>query len=467
MANKIINISFEEEHAYLQKSPAYFAAKVYNYIIADHHFKILEHIVNFQRTLDLSARGSGKSRIATIAYPSWVICNQPNARILILSDVDSHSVRFLSTIKKVLESSPIIEKHYGKMQGPQWSDHQITTALRTNNTLSEAGITALGQYSGAVTTGHYSHILIDDLDNFSNTRTAGMRERAKSFIKTTVLPTVLPGGEIHVVGTRYRFDDIYNTFMKDLKYDTQIQPAIIDEGTTRERSIWENFMPLKTRMINGVKVKGLLDIKKDIGSLIFELQYQNRTTLQESGSIFKWEWFNFYTETPHGLQIYQAADLAISKKDSSDYFVLITIGIDNAGNVYVLDIFRKRGISFNSQLEVIIQKAEEYKPLKVGIETNGYQAALSQEVKRLTLLPVIELTTTKDKVLRAQKRSGIVESGRVYVRQDMHDFISELVLFSDTTGVDDQFDAFDFSLTVAEKQIKTRRQNGYFLPVFK
>ncbi len=241
----------------------------------------------------------------------------------------------------------------------------------------------------------------------------------------------------------------------ELGYDTQTQAAILNEGTPNERSIWEAHMPLYTKTINGRKVKGLVEIRdgdehgSGLGTLIFNLQYQNNTDLQKKGDIFRYDWFNFSDETQHKLKVYQGVDLAISKTDTAAFFVILTLGIAQDGNIYVLDIYRKRGVTFNTQQNVIIKKAEEWKPLKIGIETNAYQEVMAQEVKRLTLLPVMQLQTVKDKIMRAQRRSGLVESGRVYVKPAMHAFVSELVMMPDSK-YKDQFDAFDFALTVAE-----------------
>jgi predicted phage terminase large subunit-like protein len=343
---------------------------------------------------------------------------------------------------------------------------EINMALRTDESITEASITATGIYGSYVTSGHFTEIVCDDLITFENSASLLQRTRMEDRFKTTLLPTLLNNAPIRVIGTRYHFNDLYGFLIKTLKYEPLILPAIKDIGTPNECSIWPDFMPLHTNIVNGVRIKGLYEIKADIGSLIFSLQFQNDTKLQESGTIFRWEWFNFYTEMPPNLKIYQAADLAISKRDTADFFVLLTLGIDNAGNIYILDIYRKRGVTFNSQLDVIFKKAAEWKPLKIAIEDNGYQAALVQEAQRLSLLPIVPLRTTKDKIMRAQMRSGLVESGRVFVKRDMHDFISELVLFSDATGVDDQFDAFDMCLTVAESKSEEAIQEGYYIPEF-
>ena len=164
-------------------------------------------------------------------------------------------------------------------------------------------------------------------------------------------------------------------------------------------------------------------------------------------------------------KVYQGIDLAISRSTSADYFVILTIGQDDDGRIFILDVFRKQGVSFRDQIKTIISKAATWLPLRIGVEVNSYQAALSQELERLTLLPIIEITTVKDKVLRAQQRSALVEGGRVYVHPSMSEVISEFVLFPDGEN-DDIFDAFDFALTVAEEPNEDRVRNEYFVPEF-
>ena len=165
------------------------------------------------------------------------------------------------------------------------------------------------------------------------------------------------------------------------------------------------------------------------------------------------------------LKVYQGIDLAISRSASADYFVTLTIGLDDNGRIFILDVFRQQGVSFRDQIKTIISKAATWQPLKIGVEVNSYQAALSQELERLTLLPIIEITTVKDKVLRAQQRSALVEGGRVYVHPSMSEVISEFVLFPDGEN-DDIFDAFDFALTVAEEANENRVRTDYFVPEF-
>ena len=185
------------EEQYLRDSPELFIKRIFGYRLAPLHTAILEQYRTHQETLYLAPRGSGKTRIGNIGYSAWKAVNNPNIRILILSDTDTHATRFLGTVKTVFETHPLLKQYYGTLRGDKWTDHEIVLKTRTDNAITEATISAMGMYSGAVTTGHYDIIIPDDLINFDNTRTEGQRERAKDWFMTTMLPTLLPGGEIH------------------------------------------------------------------------------------------------------------------------------------------------------------------------------------------------------------------------------------------------------------------------------
>ncbi len=453
----------------LENSPAYFIKTIFGYRIDEPHWNILRHYEEMQETLDLAPRGCGKTRIGNIGYCAWLAANNPNIRILIVSDTDTHAVKFLGPIKAVLGSHPLIRQYYGDLKSNKWTDHEITLKTRTDKVLMEATISAMGMYSGAVTTGHYNIIIADDLINFDNSRTEGQRERSKEWFKTTLLPTILPGGEIHCLGTRYHYSELWDCVQNELGYDTQIQRAIIDEGLETEHSLWERHMPLHTKIIGKERIKGLIEIREGdpenpsdsgTGSIIFNLQYQNDVELLKEGRIFLYDWFKFYEDIPSGLRIYQGVDPAISQKSTADYFCLITIGIDRLKNIYVLDIIREH-LTFDKQIEMIKRKWDEWKPDVTAIEKVAYQEALIQQVrKEHPEMRVREIQTGTDKVSRAYSRSGLFENGKIFVRRDMHLFIDELVLFPDARH-DDQFDAFDFALDVG---LATKRPVSSYVP---
>jgi len=167
-------------------------------------------------------------------------------------------------------------------------------------------------------------------------------------------------------------------------------------------------------------------------------------------------------------RVFQGCDLAISTKTSADYFCLSTIGISEGGKTFVLDTLHERGVSFHNQIGYIIQKAAEWGPLRIGVENNSYQAVMINELERLTLLPVVPITTIRDKITRAHARSALVETHRLYVAHGMHDLISEFVMLSPdgSSEHDDFFDSIDLALTAAETGQQATMIDDYYVPEF-
>jgi len=452
------------EKSLLLESSRYFIKKILSYRIESHHENILQHIIDHRQSLDLAPRGSGKSRIITIGYTTWKALRDPNIRILIVSDTDTHATRFLNTGKTALRYHPLIKKHFGDLTGPKWTEHEVELTNRTK-ILTEATMTALGAYSGAVTSGHYDIIICDDLVNFENGRTEGSRARMLEWYKQTLLPTLIPGGELHVLGTRYHFLDLYQTMIDEMGYDTQVQQAIQYDEEGQERSIWEDYMPLTDRPgRSGKIIDGLTTIREKAGSVIFNLQYQNDVELMKRGDIFHYDWFRWYTTetredgityllrddgieipTTH-LEIYGGLDPAVGEHDRNDYFAICMVGLDRpAQEAYVLDIYKAR-LSYDQRARIVDGKFQQWHPRIFGIEDVGFQKEFVQRIRKTyPYIRVKEIKTDKDKVSRAYARSGLVENGRIFVKRGMHEFVEELCIMPDGAH-DDQFDAWDFAM---------------------
>jgi predicted phage terminase large subunit-like protein len=412
-------------------NPEYFVDKVLGYDMRPHHRAILSHILSNRISLNLCSRGHGKSTIGNIAFCIYKIIQDRNIRILVVSNTNIQAISFLRECKNQFESNTKLLDLFGTFQATQkWTESEMTVAGRTS-IKKESTLTALGA-TGALTGKHFDIIIADDITDFESSRTELQRTKLSEWYRTSLLPSLEPGGQLVVLGTRYAPTDLYQELVNSGQYNVQVQRAIMEDGTP----LWPGKFP----------IEDLLRKKEELGSLIFDLQFQNSIELARAGHIFKYEWLTFYDTAPATLKIYQGVDLAIAQSETSDYFVLCTIGHDTkTGLFYVLDIFRQR-LSFNSQLDIIKKKAQQWNPVSIGIESNAYQKALSGELIRTTSLPIKQLTTQKDKVSRAQRRSALFENGKIRIRKDMTVLIDELCLFPDSAH-DDTFDALDFALS--------------------
>lgn len=435
------------------------------------HASIIHNVSDNQASMDLAPRGHGKSTIGDVDFCITKVLRNPDIRIMIGSKTQTQASAFLKEIRTHFEQNVNLIRIFGdwkKSRDNVWNDKEFTVNRRTV-IKKEATVSALGA-SGAVVSKHFDIIIGDDLVGFENARTEAQRKVLKEWFYSSLYPTLEPDGEIHILGTRYSPMDLYEDLIKSKNYKVNVQQAItIKDG--QEVSLWESKFSLEK----------LRSIREEAGLIIFNMQYQNNTELAK-GKIFKYRYFRHFEEyevdyalnrvrvkvldaqgVPFWIpvRIYMGADLAISEDETSnnDYFVLTVIGVDKNKNVYVLDYLKER-LSFNAQLNAILDYGRNKFPMveRIGVETVQYQKSLAQEIRRLSLLPVINIQTSKDKVTRAMRRSALFENGKVWFRIGMDDLEECLLLFPEVDH-DDLFDGLDFALTVADQGNSARVLN--------
>lgn len=435
------------------------------------HASIIHNVSDNQASMDLAPRGHGKSTIGDVDFCVTKVLRNPDIRIMIGSKTQTQASAFLKEIRTHFEQNVNLIRIFGdwkKSRDNVWNDKEFTVNRRTV-IKKEATVSALGA-SGAVVSKHFDIIIGDDLVGFENARTEAQRKVLKEWFYSSLYPTLEPDGEIHILGTRYSPMDLYEDLIKSKNYKVNVQQAItVKDG--QEVSLWESKFSLEK----------LRSIREEAGLIIFNMQYQNNTELAK-GKIFKYKYFKHFEEyevdyalnrvrvkvldaqgVPFWIpvRIYMGADLAISEDETSnnDYFVLTVIGVDKNKNVYVLDYLKER-LSFNAQLNAILDYGRNKFPMveRIGVETVQYQKSLAQEIRRLSLLPVINIQTSKDKVTRAMRRSALFENGKVWFRIGMDDLEECLLLFPEVDH-DDLFDGLDFALTVADQGNSARVLN--------
>lgn len=435
------------------------------------HASIIHNVSDNQASMDLAPRGHGKSTIGDVDFCITKVLRNPDIRIMIGSKTQTQASAFLKEIRTHFEQNVNLIRIFGdwkKSRDNVWNDKEFTVNRRAV-IKKEATVSALGA-SGAVVSKHFDIIIGDDLVGFENARTEAQRKVLKEWFYSSLYPTLEPDGEIHILGTRYSPMDLYEDLIKSKNYKVNVQQAItVKDG--QEYSLWESKFSLEK----------LRSIREEAGLIIFNMQYQNNTELAK-GKIFKYKYFKHFEEydidydlnrvrvkvldsqgVPYWIpvRIYMGADLAISEDETSnnDYFVLTVIGVDKNKNVYVLDYLKER-LTFNAQLNAILDYGKNKFPMveRIGVETVQYQKSLAQEIRRLSLLPVVNIQTSKDKVTRAMRRSALFENGKVWFRIGMDDLEECLLLFPEVDH-DDLFDGLDFALTVADQGNSVRVLN--------
>ena len=408
---------------FIKASPHLFGRDVFNLRTDGVHDEFIQHLQGGgNRVLMLAPRGSGKSKVAQMLIAHYVL-NNPDDRVILVSQSHTKATIFMSGIKRALETSDIVREVWGDVKGDNWRDNSITLATRKSNHV-EPNLMALGAGSSSCTGLHAEIIFLDDVTDFDVARSTVQSERLDTWFKTALFPVLQPGGRIVALGTRYSFDDLWGTLI-DMDYNTKIFPAI-----RNGKALIPWLRPMEDEMRDGVITVGLNTMKRDMGSLLFSLQMMNNTALLLENNIIKAAWIQYYTELPSKVSnILISVDPAISQKSDADFTCVGVWCTDVNNNTFLINIVNEH-LTMHETIEQIKTFVTRYSADRVLVEDVGYQKSLIQELKRECLDAVIEgRTVTVDKRARLINVQNYFENGMVHFKNEHKNIIDQIIYF--------------------------------------
>jgi phage terminase large subunit-like protein len=467
------------------------ATEVLGYSLYNFHKKIMKFQYGRKRSLTLAPRDSGKSTICNYTKIIFEILRDPNIRIALISNTQSQAEGFLKEIKNHLEGNHKLVEIFGNQVGKKWDTKEIVVSGKTSKH-KDSTVSCIGVGSALIGK-HFDMIVMDDAVTEEASRTELQRERQRVWFYQTLYPTTEPHAQLHVIGTRYHNLDLYGHFMGDTEFEGAgefkndfIRIKALEIKVDKSKPIYDEFGDQKTTSKGELlyepildkegneilisyfpekhTVEYLLSIKANMGTVLFNAQYQNDTDAMK-GVIFKNQYFRYYQEEPRKLKKYQGVDLAVGEKDSANKFAHVTIGVDEQRNIYVLNFYERRGIRPKRQTEIIAERFRDNDPLWVGIESNAYQEAKAMDVVDFDpTVMVKKVYSDLDKITKGWKCSALFEAGKVFVHLTNHRvFIDHFLLFTgERNGEDDLFDAFFNAVKIAfwQRTKKNRRKFG-------
>ncbi len=406
------------------------------------HKALQRFALRHPHSLQLAFRGGGKTTTCTVTLCIFHILKNPNVRILIASKTHEFAKDILTEVKAHLEQNDKLIAIFGEQKGEKWDKSAIEVKGRTKP-MKEPTVTTVGS-EGQVVGKHYDVILGDDLVDENNARTLHMRDGMRTFFYKTLMPTLEPDGELHLLGTRYHYDDLYGHLMRnEMEGHTQIIRALDD----KDRSPWPSKFP----------AEHFIKLRKSAGLIIFNSQYQCDTEAMK-GEVFQYDWMIECEEEdiPADALKFMGVDLAISEKEQADLFAMCLVAVKGR-MIYVVRHFAAH-LTFGKQVDKIFEWYDEHDPVLVGIESNAYQAALAQHLKEARpdarIKPII---TTKDKVTRAWKLAARFEAEEVRIVKGVNSRLVEHLVLFPGYRYKDIFDALDIAVTTAYRR---RRRRG-------
>lgn len=370
----------------------------------------------------------GKSKMASILFPTWFLGRNPARGVIAASYNDTLANEFGGQSRDCIKSyeyqsifKDVTLKEDSKAKG-LWKT-------------SDGG----GFMSGGVGssfTGFGADLLILD-DPFKNREEADsetVRESKWSWWKSSFYTRLHPNGAIIVINTRWHLDDISGRLeAKELAGGEKwkrIRLSAVAEEDDDQRKLGEALWPSHYPLPELARIKDAIEIYE------WSSLYQQRPILAENQE-FKVEYFKYFEEEQiqyKDLEYYTSVDLAVGKKEENDHTVITTIAKEsNSPNVYIIDQTGGH-LDPGQAMDALFKHVQKYRPVRVGIESTAFQAAFAfyveeEQQKRKVFFEVEKLFNSKNKEVRIRGLIPMYKSGVIFHRKSQKILEEQLLVF--------------------------------------
>ncbi len=408
-------------------------------------------------------RRHAKSTAITLAYLLACVLFRDRSYVLVISDTITQATQFLGDIKKELIDNDRIVSLFGILGFEKDTEDDVIVNCNDGH---QFRITAKGseqKMRGLKWNNKRPDLIVgDDLENDEIVLNKDRREKFKRWFYGAVVPCLSSNGIIRIVGTILHEDSLLNNLMPSLwNKDTVQEPLKI--WNSNPRASWRSFKyRAHTDDFQHIlwpqryTIEWFLSERRDFSDRgipdVYSQEYLNEP-IDDSVAYFKRNDFLPLTqeEKKRTLHYYIAADLAISKEETSDYSVFVIAAMDEHRMLQIRNVIRDR-LDAREIVDTFLSLNDVYKPEIFGIEdmqvSKSIGPFLREEMVRtgkyINLLPLKH--GGKDKIQRARSIQGRMRAGAVRFDKNMDwypTFEDELCKFPRGTK-DDQVDAFAY-----------------------
>ena len=449
----------------LKRNLSKWTEEIFGYKNADHHREWYGVLQN-KRLLKIALaapRGHTKSTCFSVNFPLKEIADNPDVRILLVSNAETQAMSFLREIVGNIERNQTYVEYAGQLKPDipeKWTNKEIIIS-RSNLKLKDPTISTVG-VGGTILSKRVDIIICDDILNLENTRTVDQRQKMKQWFHEVLLPILAPGGRVIFVGTVWHPQDLLSELLKDAGWDYRKKfKAVIQEPV--HRNLWDEWYAIRMQgtnessikadrfysdhekeMYEGVRVMwpeyfnyGMLYLLMRTNRVAFEKAYQNNIVSREDQK-FKEEWLVKALARGENYRLLReltvdqrkemkavsgGIDLAAGEDEQDDDNAMITLGtrrLDDMVQLLGLDVGK---FTPKDWRKTIAERAGGFKHDRIVVETNGYQVALKRDLAESNL-PIVAFHTGGEKLdpyIGVESLAILFENDRIILPYDKSD----------------------------------------------
>jgi len=354
---------------------AAFVEYVFGWKLAAHHFRWVEAVAGHPRVVILAPIEHGKTSLLSIAYPVWLLGQNPNLRIGLISETFSQATRPLAAIRQTIIENPRLKEVFPELRPAvggraRWTDHEIL--VKRSRAEKDPSILALG-VMGPLLGARLDVALLDDVTSWENSFTAAQRQKLITWFKSTLVGRVVDGGRIIAIGTPWDARDLLHELERSGEYHVVRDPALNENGEPLWPETW-SAERLKQR-------------RREIGELEFSRQMLLQV-VSDATSRFKTAWLDraFCAADDMGVTFvesysgphptFSGVDLGVGQGPQHAESAIFTVAVLPDGRRQVLNVEAGRW-----QAPELIQRLKDthqrYRS-RIRVESNAAQAYIVQ-----------------------------------------------------------------------------------------
>jgi len=442
-----------------------------------------------RKLLSLYPRGSLKTTILTIGFPTWVFYQDDppefdahpsgkepwrappsfngkkgyNQRIMLSHETERFSKMYLRQIREILESNEILRELYGdlffeKRTDGLWGSTELNVRWRDDFTAKEPNL-FINSMDKAINSGHCDIGSFDDMISEKKVSNYDQMEKSREFYRN-MQPVLDPTSLQFWVGTRWDDGDLYGTYIEEGDWEIHIDRAERSDeevAAGARRYFWPSRMGKE--FLDAMRIK--------LGPYKFSCLYQN-DPIDQSSAIFKKIYFEPSTQVyklPMGenlrefladKQVFTTGDPAYSqeKKGKVCRATITTCAWDYQQSCWLLRAFGKKNCHPNEYLEEFFLHFTMFGAVQCGIEKGAYEAVFKPNIEAKSYaeevyLPWVDLNTGgRSKEFRINRLEPLFANSKFHYQAEHGELVEEALRYP-RGKYKDYLDSLAYQLDVA------------------